>query len=166
MAMPEHPPGDGPNRRPLILAGSALILLAALVGFLLLTDGRQDPASPDPTGTASETAASTASAPTGPLLDRFGPAVVAEWLGEDVPLLEDAFVGVSFLTALSADAPPAEAVELCQRAVSADQIAAEVPVLVFDIDGNLVADGGGELGPCEAVDPDDAPLDADPGDSG
>jgi hypothetical protein len=163
--MPQHPPGDGPNRRPLILAGSALILLAALVGFLLLTNDGQDSVTPDPTGTPSESTTTTAAA-AGPLLDRFGPAVVAEWLGDDVPLLDDAFVGVSFLTALSAGAPPAEAVELCQRAVSADQIAAEVPVLVFDIDGNLVADGGGELGPCEAVDPDDAPLDADPGDSG
>ncbi|WP_164711195.1 hypothetical protein [Euzebya pacifica] len=132
----------------------------------MLLIGDRDSATTDPTVPATEPTVASAPLPANPQLERFGPDVVAEWLGEGVPLLADAFVGVSFLTALAADAPPAEAVQLCQRAVSADQIAADVPVLVFDIDGNLVADGGGELGPCEAVDPDEAPLDVGPGESG
>lgn len=164
--MPEHPPGSGPDRRPLLLAGCALILLAAAVGVVLLIGGDPEPTTPDPATPIPATSESAAQPAPGPMLDRFGPDVVAGWLGEDAPLLDDAFVGVSFLTALPADAPPAEAVELCQRAVSAEQIASDVPILVFDIDGNLVADGGGELGPCEAVDPQDAPIDSSPGDSG
>lgn len=141
--MSEHPP----SKRWPVVAGIALIAVAAAIIIGISVTGERD--SPQPAGT--EAPAAIATAPENPVrLDRFSADVVAGWLG-DAPLLDEAFVGLAFLTALPEGAETADAVTLCQTASVANEVGPDVPVLVFDVEGNLVASGGGSLGTCEAT---------------
>ena len=164
--MSQPPVGDarpsqrpGPDLRALALAGLLLIGFGVGVGALAFGGGADNPPQVD----TAEADLAAPEQPDGPALDRFDAATVTTWVGDDTPLLDDAFVGLSFLTALEPDGDVADAVTLCQSAAVAAEIGPDVPVLVFDIDGQLVASGGGYLGTCAATSPSDTPLEAPTG---